>query len=287
MDPIVVAERYFAGWNAHDGDAIAATFAAGGTYTDPTVSGLDGPATGAAAVELAASFPDLHFEIVSVDATDDGLVAAQWIMRGKNSGSYHGLPPTGREIAMPGSDFIRVGADGIESIDGYFDSGLVPRQLGLDVIVQPRTAGPFEFGTSVRVSGGSAKAPGAFGLTCLEARTPAEREQVRTLTRAIATQMLEMPGFIALLTATIGDRMYTMTAWESIEASRQLMKSTTHREAARSFFGPGLASGGQTGVWTVDHVNGQLRRCDTCGKMTRAAETCACGAALPEPPAWW
>ena len=32
-------ERYFAGWNEHDGNAIVATFAPGGTYEDPNTGG--------------------------------------------------------------------------------------------------------------------------------------------------------------------------------------------------------------------------------------------------------
>jgi hypothetical protein len=59
MDGTALAQRYFDGWNAHDADAIAATFAPGGTYSDPAIRDLDGPATGAYAVGIAAAFPDL------------------------------------------------------------------------------------------------------------------------------------------------------------------------------------------------------------------------------------
>jgi steroid delta-isomerase-like uncharacterized protein len=130
MDAIALARRYFAGWDDHDADAIAATFAPGGSYSDPTVRDLDGPATGAYAAGVAAAFPDLRFEIVSLAATS-GHVAVEWIMRGTNTGSYAGRPPTGREIELPGADFIRVSEAGIVAIEGYCDSAVIPRQLGL------------------------------------------------------------------------------------------------------------------------------------------------------------
>ena len=78
-------------------------------------------ATGAYAAGLVASFPDLRFELVSAALTADDSVAAQWVMRGTNTGSFAGLPPTGREVALAGADFIRCGPDGIVAVEGYFD----------------------------------------------------------------------------------------------------------------------------------------------------------------------
>ena len=72
MDKLALAQRYFDGWNAHDAEAIASTFALGGTYSDPGVHGLDPEATGAYAVGLAEAFPDLRFEIVTKALTDNG-----------------------------------------------------------------------------------------------------------------------------------------------------------------------------------------------------------------------
>jgi predicted ester cyclase len=107
MDYLAVAEQYFDAWNAHDADAIAATFAPAGTYSDPQVSGLDGAATGAYAAGLWESFPDLWFELVSAEATPDARVAAQWVMHGTNMGSFVGLPPTGRGVSVPHPHCLR------------------------------------------------------------------------------------------------------------------------------------------------------------------------------------
>ena len=114
--------------------------------------------------------------------TVDGAVAAQWVMRGTNSGPFNGLPPTGREIALPGADFITFADDGsgIASVTGYFDSARVPRDLGLDVIVQPTTIGPWTFGVASRASAGRAAPAGAISLTFLEARSDEEVQEVRT-----------------------------------------------------------------------------------------------------------
>jgi steroid delta-isomerase-like uncharacterized protein len=67
-----------------------------------------------------------------VALTDDGSVAAQWVMRGTNTASFMGLPATGREMSLPGADFITFAEEGIATVTGYFDSGKLPRDLGLD-----------------------------------------------------------------------------------------------------------------------------------------------------------
>ena len=283
MDRLGQAQRYFDGWNAHDAEAIAATFAPGGTYTDPMVQGLGPEATGAYAAGLAAAFPDLRFELVTTALTDDGAVAAQWIMRGINSGPFNGLPPTGREIALPGADFITFASDGsgIASVVGYFDSAGVPRALGLDVTVQPKMIGPWTFGVASRASVGNDSPPGAISLTFLEARSDEEVEEVRTRTREIVHELLGAPGFISFVGATVGRRMYTLSAWETPEAARAVRANPGHREAVARMFGPHIGSAGQTGVWAPWRLNEPMVRCTQCGTMMRVAELCACGATLP------
>ena len=90
MSGIGLAQRYFDAWNAHDGDAIAATFADGGTYSDPVVSKLDGRATAQYANGLFATFPDLTFDLSPIGLTGDGIVAAQWLTRGTNTAPFQG-----------------------------------------------------------------------------------------------------------------------------------------------------------------------------------------------------
>src|SRR5277367_3586051 len=211
-----VAQRYFDAWNRHDAEAIVSTFADGGTYTDPATAGLlSGAAIGGYAQALWMGFPDLSFEIVSIAENGSGLVSAEWLMKGANTASFNGLPPTGRPVALPGADFIRVEGDGIRSVQGYFDGGAVPRALGLDVIVQPKSIGRFGFGTSVRASNGSTALPGAFSITNFFARNPEEVALIKESGRKIAMDMLSMPGFISTVSAVVGDCLMTITAWET------------------------------------------------------------------------
>jgi steroid delta-isomerase-like uncharacterized protein len=291
QDPVQIARRYFDAWNQHDAGAIVATFAEGGTYADPVTPGpLTGAAIGAYAQALWDAFPDLSFDIVSLTADASGLVSAEWLMRGTNTGPFNRLPPTGAAIVIPGADFVRVRADQIQSVQGYFDSGAVPRALGLDVIVQPKAIGPFGFGTSTRASNGNTTTPGAFSITWLEARTDEEREQIRESARKIAIEMLAIPGFISWVGATVGDRMMTVTAWETPGAMAPLMKGGEHRSVVGRFFGPELARGAGTGVWIPARLNPRWIRCTACSKMVdseKAQGKCGCGAALPAPLAYW
>src|SRR5687768_88538 len=143
MQPIDVAQQYFDAWQRHDGAGIVATFAEGGTYSDPaTGHPLSGPAIAGYAGNLWAAFPDLSFELLSVAPAGEGTIAAQWLMRGTNSGSMRGLPPTGRPVALPGADFIQIEGNKIRSVQGYFDTRTLSEQLGLQTVVQPYTAGP-------------------------------------------------------------------------------------------------------------------------------------------------
>lgn len=277
-----IIHRYFAAWNNHDAAAIVATFAPDGTYEDPATGGpLTGSAIGDNAAKLWSALPDVHFEVASEDATATGA-AAQWIMTGTNHGSLMGLPPTGKKVVLHGADFIRVGAKGIESVKGYFDAGEMPRQLGLQVIVQPDAVGPMSFGTSVRARGTSTAAPGAFSITLLRARDQKEVEGVRLFSRQIAGELLKTKGFMGLLLATAGNDMITLSAWENEDAPRRMMSEGTHKAAMPAFFKE-LSGGGWTSTWKPSRINAHWTRCTSCGQMEDSATktACRCGATLP------
>jgi steroid delta-isomerase-like uncharacterized protein len=286
-----IAHDYFDGWNRRDPAAVLATMAPGGTYTDP---GTGGPLGGDAFVSymtgLFSAFPDVSFEIATVGTPEADLVAAQWIMRGTNTGSMNGLPPTGGSIELHGADFIRVRDGKIQSVQGYFDSRAIPEQLGLQVIVQPTALGPFSFGVATRASAGSTAKPGAFSITALRPRDPDEVLVVREQSRKIATELLAMKGFIGWIGVTVGDRMVTITAWEDAEAPRQLVRGGQHGEAMKKFFGTEIAAGGYTSVFVPERINPLWVRCTACQKMAdhdKQQGTCACGATLPAPMPYW
>ena len=291
MEALECAQQYFDAWNRRDADAVLATFTADGTYCDPASGGrLRGEALKGYMNGLWAAFPDLSFEIASKGLAGENLVAAQWIMRGTNTGSMMGLPPTGKSVTVSGADFIRVAGGKIQTVDGYFDSRAVPEQLGLQVLVQPKEIGPFAFGNATRGWGGKNVKPGAFSITVLEARSPEEIQAVERQSQGIVEEMLAMNGFLGFVGVTVGKRMMTITAWESAQGPAATARRRRHAEAMKKFFGTELAAGGFTSVWVPDRINARWVRCGACHRMTdheRSAGTCSCGTKLPEPLPYW
>jgi steroid delta-isomerase-like uncharacterized protein len=294
VNPLEIATRYFDAWNARDPDAIVAMFSEGGTYGDPA-GGMDlaGQQIADRAAVLWAAFPDLSFETVRIDQIDEETVAVQWLMRGTNTGSLLGLPPTGQRTCLPGADFITVEAERIRSVQAYFDQQSLAEQLGLQVVVQPYSAGPFRFGYSIGMQSGNTTRPGAFSLTHLNTRSAQDVYAVGSYSLPTAAEMLEMPGFLSWIGIVIGHDMFTVTAWEDPASPKQLLGEGTHKVAVRQFFDKDLAASGLigvTGVWVPHHLNTVWVRCPECGYMTDAdapSGTCECGEALPERVPYW
>jgi steroid delta-isomerase-like uncharacterized protein len=290
MTPAEVAHAYFDAWNRHDAAGIVALFAEDGTYHDPASGGpLQGEAIGAYAAALWAGFPDLSFETPSVQM-QGASIAAEWRMRGTNTGAFRGLPPTGKSIDLPGSDFIVVQGEKIASVRGYFDGRALPEQLGMEVIVQPRKAGPFIFGKAVQVRSGNRAAPGAFSITFMTVGSEEEAERVREYSRRTAAAMPAMPGFVGLLLASAGERMMTVTAWESEAHAHAVSADPAHRDAMAAFFGKdGLGTSANIGVWVPARIGAAFVRCTSCGAMAKVTDDgkCRCGAALPEWDGYW
>jgi steroid delta-isomerase-like uncharacterized protein len=292
---LMQAEGYFAAWNAHDPEAVAAAFAEGGTYTDPTVTGapLCGPALAEHARALFAGFPDLSFEILGAQPGDggaDGAVVARWVMRGTNTGPLRGLAPTGRPVALAGVDVITVTGGKIGSVEGYFDRQTLSEQLGLQMRALPPAAGPFQFGYAVRAASGRTTIPGAVSLTWIDVRSEQEAEQVKLAAAAVAAELGSEPGFISWLGVEIASRLYTITAWENADAVGALQRGTAHKDAMRQFYTQDLGAAAATGVWRVHHLNPVQVRCPSCAQMTAPAGAngaCACGQPAPESPPYW
>jgi steroid delta-isomerase-like uncharacterized protein len=288
MSYLDISKKYFDAWNAHDADAIVKTFADNGIYCDPTTGEISGDAIGANAKLLWSAFPDLSFEIVSLAEAGTGRVVAEWLMKGTNNGSFHGLPATEHAVSLSGIDVIEIGTDGIKTVKGYFDTKTLSEQLGLQVLVQPYKLGPFSFGFSVAVQSGRDTKPGAFGITTIW-NSDLQTEEIRTLTRATATEMLGMEGFIGLTTVRIGGRGITISAWEKPEQTMQLKKGGSHSEAMRKFWAE-LSDAAFTSVWVPHHINPMWVRCNVCNKMNdyeKNSGVCTCGHSLPEAPPYF
>jgi steroid delta-isomerase-like uncharacterized protein len=291
MDALETCVQYFDAWNRRDADAVLATFTADGTYCDPASGGrLRGEALKGYMAGLWSAFPDLSFEITSKGLIGENLVAAQWTMRGTNTGSMMGLPPSGKSVTVYGADFIRIAGGKIQTIDGYFDSRAVPEQLGLQVLVQPKELGPFAFGNATRAFSGKNIKPGAFSITVLESRSPEETRVIEQHSTPIVGEMMSMNGFLGWVGVTVGSRLMTISAWENAKDPRQLLTGGSHAEAMKKFFGTEVASGGFTSVWVPDRINTRWVRCDSCARMAdheRSAGTCSCGKKLPDPLPYW
>jgi steroid delta-isomerase-like uncharacterized protein len=288
MNPLDVAQTYFDAWNRRDPAAIVATFVEGGTYSDPIAADLSGQALVANTSGLFAAFPDLSFEIVSTAQTGDHTIAAQWMMRGTNTGPFAGSPPTGSTVALPGADFITVDGDKIRAVQGYFDQKTFLEQLGLQVIVQPYSLGPISFGTATAMQVGKHTKPGAFSLTSIRIR-PDEGQQLRELGTPILEELAQMPGFISITALSANNCGYTITAWEDAESASQMLRAGAHRQAMQVFFGSDFAEGGMTSVWIPHHINALWVRCTACGHMSDYDQDegkCQCGESLPHLSYW-
>lgn len=58
-----------------------------------------------------ASFPDLHYEIVDIVASDRSA-AFRWHATGTQSGQFGPVPPTNRSVDYNGATFLTFGDDG-------------------------------------------------------------------------------------------------------------------------------------------------------------------------------
>jgi hypothetical protein len=85
--PIIEAvHRYITALNAHDKAAIMDAMSPSGTYVDPL---LDSPigqeATGEYLNSFLDTFPDAHWDIVTVCATSETTAALEWRMTGTSN----------------------------------------------------------------------------------------------------------------------------------------------------------------------------------------------------------
>ena len=180
MTTLEAVRSYIDAWNGRSCQAVLESLTPTGTYRDPTTLGpLAGDALRAHLTSLWQSFPDLSFEVVSLAETGDGRAAFEWNMRGTNTGPFRGLPPTGKPVELAGADFVVTDGAKVQAVTGYFDGAAVPRQLGLQVVIQPDRIGPFSFGDSTQVQTGARRMPGAMGITVLHAADEDQAANIR------------------------------------------------------------------------------------------------------------
>jgi steroid delta-isomerase-like uncharacterized protein len=79
---------------------------------------------------LRVAFPDIHFTIEDQFADGD-RVMTRWTARGTHRGEFQGIPPTGKQVTLAGTDIDRI-TDGkfVECWTSTDDLGLL-QQLGV------------------------------------------------------------------------------------------------------------------------------------------------------------
>jgi ketosteroid isomerase-like protein len=222
MNLLDIVRRYFDLWNSHDPAQVVSLFAPDGTYRDPAVpEGLKGEAIGEYVRQLIAMMPDLSFEIISLVATGEHGAVAEWLMHGNVSAG---------EIALPGADFFELVGDHIQAIHGYFDQSTLSEQLGKDNWCH-------------WVTSGKLTRPGAFSLTWIEG-DPQDMEQMGNYGMRTGMEMMEKPGALTKLTAGVGQRWFTITAWENLDDVAEMRRTNqAHERSNAHLFHDGFWSG--------------------------------------------
>lgn len=98
-------------------------------------SGLPGVSPDTAGVKqfiagLHAAFSDLAITIEDMVAEGDRLVG-RWVMTGTNTGSFNGMPATGRPVSLSGFDLLRVEGDRFAEVWAVADIAGMLQQLGV------------------------------------------------------------------------------------------------------------------------------------------------------------
>ena len=81
------------------------------------------------AMTLRGAFPDWYSTQEELIAEDD-RVAERWTGRGTHQDEFLGVPPTGRQVAVPGFVFYRFTSGKIAEFRGLFDGLSMLQQLG-------------------------------------------------------------------------------------------------------------------------------------------------------------
>ncbi|WP_030450114.1 ester cyclase [Herbidospora cretacea] len=268
MDARKIAETHLEAWRNADPAAVAAAVTA---FHDPDTGGwLSGDALAAHAAAVLERFrnPRLKVEQVTGDAD---AVTVWWTIEADHRASYLGIPGVGGVVGIAGTDLVT--AEG--RVRRSFDRLAVAEALGYRAAFVPAADEVREFGVSARVASGRTDRPGAFTLTWLEVRDPAEAAEVDLLSVEIVKGLRASKGFLGVATFDVGDRKYTLAAFDRPESVRAV-HARPHQRAVRRFFKAGLCARAMTGV-LIPEVIREYARCADCGAVVRPGDGAACG----------
>src|SRR5439155_19261810 len=130
-----VARRWIDAFNARDDAAEAAARTADYIAHAPDsieTEALDADAWVAFLGVFLEGFPDLHLEVLGSSA-DEGMVAQRILFTGTHTGTFRGLPPTGRKVRFSALELNRMVDGKVAEHWFQLDSVTLCEQLGLRV----------------------------------------------------------------------------------------------------------------------------------------------------------
>jgi steroid delta-isomerase-like uncharacterized protein len=89
---------------------------------------------------LRTAFPDLRFELHE-EVVDEARVATRFTLRGTHRGEWQGIPPSGRQVTLPGADLFRIENGQISEVRVFYDTLGLMRQFGVDPVAPAQGAG--------------------------------------------------------------------------------------------------------------------------------------------------
>jgi steroid delta-isomerase-like uncharacterized protein len=135
-----VALGWIEAFNARDDAAEAAARTADYVAHAPDsieTATLDGKAWVEFLGVFLEGFPDLHLEVQGSSA-DEGMVAQRILFTGTHTGSFRGLPATGRKVRFSSLEINRMVDGKVAEHWFQLDSVTLFEQLGLRVVPGPR-----------------------------------------------------------------------------------------------------------------------------------------------------
>lgn len=301
---LVRANRLFKAINAQDVQSVAECIG-DGSFFDPL---LDAPVSGKAAVAehlqvLLKAFPDFKIEPdhISVGARS---VNATVTVSGTNLGPIPGklgfdeVPATGKAISIPACVVLE-NDRGRLNARIVFDSKAFGEALGFQVFILPQRIDQFQFGAWYRMKGPSNKLPQAAAVTTLSLNDPSiyYGGVLPKFGTGVLSSIASMPGCISVLTGMNepdekGEQwLFTLSLWESLEATEQILGNEQHKKAVGMFMKDHLGYATASRVFSLQRAKPMMVACSKCGKKNNAHKpehVCsACGTELPPAPELW
>jgi steroid delta-isomerase-like uncharacterized protein len=130
---LALVREHVRGENTHDPDAIMATFGESARYDDEPWNEHHAGHDGVRSYydQLLESVPDLYIDVQREHVTRDNVIL-EVVIRGTHLGTWRGLPPTGRKVAIPLCGIFTF--DERDRLAGeriYYDRATILHQLGI------------------------------------------------------------------------------------------------------------------------------------------------------------